>query len=259
MDVVMSASEMPSNSRSMSASDITLTPHFPGFPQRQRMIGIAPHQRRQIERDAQAGAAGREQRLVAFVGLGRCAESGELPHRPQLAAIAGGMDAAGVGKLPGIIEVARVGHAFDILGGVEPLDGAARYRGERGGALGRLLQRGLQVSRSQRARVKVSAAVFITRHYRIISRFVTRRPIRRFGLAAFAAHRHLDDELAGGEAGERELGLEVPRLPPGSNCGLHDQIGYLLPGSRLSSCATAGCSSRRRVGGHANQQSVRCG
>ncbi len=32
IDVVMSASEMPSNSRSMSASEVMFTPHFPTSP-----------------------------------------------------------------------------------------------------------------------------------------------------------------------------------------------------------------------------------
>ena len=76
-----------------------LTPHLPDFAERQLVIGIAPHQRRQIERDAQAGAAGREQRLVALVGLFRRPEPGKLPHRPELAAVAGRVDAARVGEL----------------------------------------------------------------------------------------------------------------------------------------------------------------
>jgi hypothetical protein len=106
------------------------------------LIVIEAHQRRQIERDAQPGAAGREQRLVALVGFRRRPESGELAHRPQLAAIAGGMDAARVGELAGVVEVARVVDARDVLRRVEPLDWPARHRGERAGALGRLLQRG---------------------------------------------------------------------------------------------------------------------
>ena len=65
------------------------------------MIGIAAHQRRQIEGDAEAGAAGRQQSLVALVGLFRRPEPGKLPHRPELAAVAGRMNAASVGKSPG--------------------------------------------------------------------------------------------------------------------------------------------------------------
>ena len=58
------------------------------FAERQRMVRIAAHQRRQIERDAQPGAAGREQLLVALVGLLGRPEPGELAHRPELAAVA---------------------------------------------------------------------------------------------------------------------------------------------------------------------------
>ena len=79
---------------------------LPHFAERQRVVRIAPHQRRQVERDAEAGAARREQRLVARVGLLGRAEAGELPHRPELAAVAGGVDAARVRKLAGIAEVA---------------------------------------------------------------------------------------------------------------------------------------------------------
>ena len=112
---------------------------LPHFAERQRVIRIAAHQRRQVERDAQAGAAGREQRLVAAVGLLRRAEPGKLPHRPELAAIAGGVDAARVGKLAG-----RAGiDAGDVVGGVERLDRPAGDRRERLRALGRGLLRRL--------------------------------------------------------------------------------------------------------------------
>ena len=80
---------------------------LPHFAERQLVIGIAAHQRRQIERHAQAGAAGREQRLVARVGVLRRPEPGKLPHRPQLAAVAGGVNAARVGKRARLADVAR--------------------------------------------------------------------------------------------------------------------------------------------------------
>ena len=63
IDVVTSASAIPSNSVSMSASDVDVDAALPDFAERQRMIRIATHQRRQIERHAEAGAACREQRL----------------------------------------------------------------------------------------------------------------------------------------------------------------------------------------------------
>ena len=43
--------------------------------ERQRVVRVAAHQRRQIERDAEAGAAGREQRAVAQVGVRGRAEA----------------------------------------------------------------------------------------------------------------------------------------------------------------------------------------
>ena len=107
IDVVMSPSGMPSKSVSMSASDVDADAALPHLAERQRVVRVAAHQRRQIERDAQPGAAGREQRLVALVGLLGRAEPGELPHRPELAAVAGRVDAARVRKLARVAEVAR--------------------------------------------------------------------------------------------------------------------------------------------------------
>ncbi len=61
IDVVTSPSGMPSKSASMSASDATRHAALPHFARDERVVGVAAHQRRQIERDAEAGAAGREQ------------------------------------------------------------------------------------------------------------------------------------------------------------------------------------------------------
>ena len=72
------------------------------FAQRQLVIGIAAHQRRQVERHAEPCAAGRQQMAITRVGLFRRAEARKLPHRPQLAAVAGGVDAAGVWEDAGI-------------------------------------------------------------------------------------------------------------------------------------------------------------
>ena len=78
---------MPSNSASMSASDVTLAPHFPTSPSRERVVRIASHQRRQVECDAQAGRASGEQIAIPAVCVFRRAESGKLPHRPELALV----------------------------------------------------------------------------------------------------------------------------------------------------------------------------
>ena len=130
IDVVMSPSEMPSNSVSMSASDVDADAALPHFAERQLVVGIAAHQRRQIERDAQAGAAGREQRLVALVGLLRRAEPGKLPHRPELAAVAGRVNAARVGERRPDRRGRGVVDRRDVLGGVEALDRPAGNRRE---------------------------------------------------------------------------------------------------------------------------------
>src|SRR5437762_5452168 len=117
----------------------TLFPYttlFRSLAERELVVGIAPHQRRQIERDAQAGAARAQQCLVARVGLLRRAEAGELPHRPELAAVAGGVNAARVRKLAGVRDVARVVDRLDVLSRVEALDRAAGDRRELRRALG---------------------------------------------------------------------------------------------------------------------------
>ena len=100
IDVVMAPRSMPVEQRLHVGQRRDADAALADFAERQLVIGIAAHQRRQIERDAQAGAAGRQQLPVARVGLLRRAEPGELPHRPQLAAVAGGVDAARVRELP---------------------------------------------------------------------------------------------------------------------------------------------------------------
>ena len=73
--------------------------------QRFRGVGVVAHQRGQVEGDAQAGLPLVEQILEAAVGLLGGAEAGEHAHRPQLAAVQRGMDAARVGILAGQAEV----------------------------------------------------------------------------------------------------------------------------------------------------------
>ena len=92
---------------------------LPDLAERQLVVGVASHQRGQIEGDAEPGAAGGEQGLVPLVGLLRRAEPGELAHRPQLAAVAGRVDAAGVGEFAGVVEVALVIEARQVVGRVE--------------------------------------------------------------------------------------------------------------------------------------------
>src|SRR5688500_5931809 len=98
---------------------------------RELVIRIAPHQRRQIERHAETRAAGSQQLLVTQVGVLRRPETGELPHCPELAAVAGGMNAAGIGKLARIGEVAVVVERGHAVFGVQLLNRATRNSRER--------------------------------------------------------------------------------------------------------------------------------
>ena len=70
-------------------------PAVPDLADRARVVGVAAHQRRHVERDGQPAAALGQDHLVALVGLPGVAEAGELPDRPRLAAVAAGVDAAG--------------------------------------------------------------------------------------------------------------------------------------------------------------------
>ena len=70
-----------------------------------RMVGVVAHQRRQIERDRESATTVFEQIFVALVGFFGRREAREHAHGPQLAAIAGGMNAARVRRLSGIAEV----------------------------------------------------------------------------------------------------------------------------------------------------------
>ncbi len=64
------------------------------FAERTRMVGVVAHQRREVERGGEPRLTVLEQELEPRVRVARAAESGELAHRPQLAAVAGGMNAA---------------------------------------------------------------------------------------------------------------------------------------------------------------------
>ena len=77
----------------------------PDFAGRERVIRVVAHLRRQIEGDAQAADALREQIAVARVRFGRRSEPGVLPHRPQPAAVHRRLDAAGERKFPGEADV----------------------------------------------------------------------------------------------------------------------------------------------------------
>src|SRR5262249_38729098 len=63
------------------------------------VVRVVTHLRRQIESDAQAADALREQVPVSPVGFLRRREPRVLPHRPEPAAVHGWLDAASKGKL----------------------------------------------------------------------------------------------------------------------------------------------------------------
>src|SRR5438874_4435634 len=79
------------------------------------MVGVVAHQGREVEGDRQTGLAVLEQELVPLVGIGGAAEAGELPHRPELAAVHRRMNAAGerilarAAKLTLRIELLQIG------------------------------------------------------------------------------------------------------------------------------------------------------
>ncbi len=121
------------------------------------MIAVVAHQRRQIERDGEALTAVRQQIFVALVGLLGRGEAGELAHGPHLAAIAGGVNAARVRRLAGIVQILVVAPVFGKIGlRIETANGHAGNGGEAGvavlveidasglanGLLGIFLQRG---------------------------------------------------------------------------------------------------------------------
>jgi hypothetical protein len=105
-------------------------PAFADLTQRERVIRVASHQRRQVEGHAEAGAAGREQLLVPLVCRFRRTKPGKLAHRPELAAVAGGVKAAGVRQFAGIAEIPSVVEVANLVRGVEPIDGPAGNRRE---------------------------------------------------------------------------------------------------------------------------------
>ena len=82
----------------------------------QRVVRVVPDLRRQIERDAEAADALRQQIPIARVRfLGRC-EARVLPHRPQPAAIHGRVDPARERELSGEAKLGFRRPARQILG-----------------------------------------------------------------------------------------------------------------------------------------------
>ena len=71
------------------------------------VVGVVAVERRHVVGDRQAGLAGREQRLEPGVRVLGGPEAGEHAHRPEAAAVAGWVDAAGERRLAGQADVAE--------------------------------------------------------------------------------------------------------------------------------------------------------
>ena len=86
-----------------------------------RVVGIAPHLRRQIERHREARLALRQQIVVAAVRFRGGAEPGVLAHRPETRAVHVGLRSAREGGLAGKTEVSQRIEArrFEIVGAVD--------------------------------------------------------------------------------------------------------------------------------------------
>jgi len=88
--------------------------------ERARVVGVEAHQRRHVEGRREAGLPVLEQVAEPLVRLRRRAEAGELPHRPELAAVHRRVDAAREREDARVAEVAVVVD-LDALGRVERL------------------------------------------------------------------------------------------------------------------------------------------
>jgi hypothetical protein len=95
------------------------------------VVGVVPHERREIEGGGQSGLTVLEQELESGVGVPCAAEPGELAHRPELPAVAGGMDAAGERVDAGHAQLLR-GVCGDVERGIERLDFPAGIHEGRG-------------------------------------------------------------------------------------------------------------------------------
>jgi hypothetical protein len=100
------------------------------------VIGIVAHERGQIEGDREPAAAVLEKIFVALVGFFRRGEAGEHAHRPELAAVAGCVNAARVGRLARVAEILIVIPVGGEIGlGVEAADRDVRDGAETGAAV----------------------------------------------------------------------------------------------------------------------------
>src|ERR1700674_710848 len=97
------------------------------------MVGVVAHQRGQVESNRKPPASMLKQILVALISFLWRGKAGELAHGEKLAAVSGGMNPTGKGRLSGITEILVI---IPVLGqirsGVKAADGNIRNRGEAG-------------------------------------------------------------------------------------------------------------------------------
>ena len=108
---------------------IDRNPAVPDLAERPRIVGVPAHQGGHVERDAQPVPALAEDHLVPLVGVDGIAEPGELPDRPWLPAIPGGVQAAGERELPGQPIRSK---SCDDIAGRRPVDRVDRHPGQGG-------------------------------------------------------------------------------------------------------------------------------
>ncbi len=89
----------------------------------QRMVRVVSHLRRQIEGDAQPADAVGKEVAVSLVRFLRGREAGVLPHRPQPAAVHGGLDAASERELAGSAEIGGRIPAGEVIGRADRVHG----------------------------------------------------------------------------------------------------------------------------------------
>ena len=98
----------------MSAAESIATPQWPTSPRLRGSSESRPISVGMSKATTEPAAAAAEDHLVALVGLLRVAEAGELPDRPGPAAVAGGVEATGVGELTGPLRVVGAVRRLDL-------------------------------------------------------------------------------------------------------------------------------------------------
>ena len=121
IDVEIVSSGSPRSSRRMSSSESMATPTRPTSPRGERVVRVAAHLRRQIERDREARLPLLEQVVVARVRLVGACRSRRTGASSRAAAVHVRLDAARERRLAGKAEISRRVEAdvLEIVGTVE--------------------------------------------------------------------------------------------------------------------------------------------